>query len=122
MLFCGLPAILDVFVCVAATVGTFAAGLAAVVDVVAAGELDAVALGDVAVDDVAEDGVAPVELLVEGAVSLAAEVVDVPDGTLAASGLCACLAAPAAPRVACEEPESSELARSCPCAARLPLP
>jgi hypothetical protein len=103
-------------------VGALAVEPAAVVEVLARGEPAAVALADVAVEGVTETDVAPVELLVGGAVSLAVEVVvDVPDGTLAGSGLCACLAAPAAPRAVCEEPASSELARSCPCAARLPL-
>jgi hypothetical protein len=109
---------LGVFACIAVVVGAFA--VEPVADAIAAGELDTGVEG-VVVDEVADDGV----VLVEGAISLAVEVVvDVPDGTLAGSGLCACLAAPAAPREACEEPESSELARSCPCpcVTRFPLP
>jgi hypothetical protein len=49
-------------------------------------------------------------------------VLDAPDDVLDASGLCACLAASAAPRAVCVVLELPELVRSCPCVVWPPLP
>jgi hypothetical protein len=115
--------------CASSTVAT-----GAVADVAVAGVLIAAGVA-VALADVADVGatvaavvLAPplggnVEVVVEPELDVPEDVLDVPeDDVLDASGLCACLAVPAAPRAVFVALEPSELTRSRPGVAWLPLP